>query len=123
MLRLRTIGTATTVLLGACVIEYVGGVRYRDRFYSFSGKCLSEASVQGASFEVGRAWLFGYRGTPARAIDGIPTDLVVAVDSEAFDPPPCPNPRRTWQPALSDDLRPQTYIEVRERLDDLRFDG
>jgi hypothetical protein len=119
MLRRLTICTVTAALLGACVIDYVGGVRHRDRFYSFSGKCLSEASVHGASFEVGRAWLLGYSGTLARAIDGISTNLAVAVDSEAFDPPPCPNPHRTWQPALSDELGPHEYVEVRERLDAL----
>jgi hypothetical protein len=123
MLRRLTICTVTAALLGACVIDYVGGVRHRDRFYSFSGKCLSESSVHGATFEVGRAWLLGYTGTPARAIDGISTDLAVAVDSEAFDPPPCPNPHRTWQPALSDELGAHEYAEVHERLDALRPNG
>ena len=81
----------TGVLLGRCVVDYAGGVRYRDHFYLFSGHCLSEEAVGGAPFDVGRAWLFGYRGTPARAINGIGTDLAVAVDSDAFDPPPCPH--------------------------------
>jgi hypothetical protein len=98
-------------------------VRYRGRFYSFGGECLSESAVHGASFEVGRAWLLGYRGTPARAIDGISTDLAVAVESEAFDPPPCPNRLRDWQPALSDELGPHAYVEVHDRLDALRLGG
>lgn len=73
----------TGALLGGCVVDYAGGVRYRDHFYSFSGHCLSDEAVHGAPFDVGRAWLFGYRGTPARAINGIGTDLAVAVDSDA----------------------------------------
>jgi hypothetical protein len=44
------------------VVDYAGGVRYRDHFYLFSGHCLSEEAVDGAPFDVGRAWLFGYAG-------------------------------------------------------------
>lgn len=110
----------TGALLGGCVVDYAGGVRYRDHFYLFSGHCLSEEAVDGAPFDVGRAWLFGYRGTPARAINGIGTDLAVAVDSDAFDPPPCPHRLQPWQPAVRDDLRGRELVGVLDRLDELR---
>ena len=110
----------TAALFVGCVVDYAGGVRYRDHFYLFSGHCLSEEAVHGAPFDVGRAWLFGYRATRARAITGIGTDLAVAVDSDAFNPPPCPHGIQKLQPAVRDDLRGRELVGVLDRLDELR---